>query len=106
MVMSTVNTWYIAPETYTRVARYLLAGVGRLAQVPQRPLLRLWRQLEFPGNPFWLSKRRTLKAQFGCETLLASGNQAGTDYRPSRCCGQAKLEPWRGPAAVHRYPGP
>jgi hypothetical protein len=29
MVISMVNTWYIAPETYTSIARYLLAGVRR-----------------------------------------------------------------------------
>ncbi len=29
MVISDVNTWYLDPKTYTRVARYLLAGVGR-----------------------------------------------------------------------------
>ncbi len=39
MVISWVNTWYIAPETYTLVARYLLAGVGRPARVQQRPQL-------------------------------------------------------------------
>ncbi len=39
MVISMVNTWYIAPETYTRVAWYLLAGVGRRALVQQRPRL-------------------------------------------------------------------
>jgi hypothetical protein len=38
-VISKVNTWYIAPETYTRVAWYLLAGVGRRALVQQRPRL-------------------------------------------------------------------
>jgi hypothetical protein len=97
MVISMVNTLYIAPETYTSVARYLLAGVRRWARVQQRPLLLPWRpshwsglghQLEFPGYPFWLSKRlrRTLKAQVGCETLLASGVQAGTDCQPSRGC--------------------
>ena len=36
--------------------------------------------------PCWLSKRRTLKARVGCETLLASGVQAGTDCHPSRGC--------------------
>jgi hypothetical protein len=40
MVISWVNTWYITPETYTCGARYLLAGVGRLARVQPRPLLR------------------------------------------------------------------
>ena len=110
MVISWVNTWYIAPETYTCIARYLLAGVGRPAQVLQRPRLRPWRQLEFPGNPFWLSKRRTLKAQFGCETLLASGDQAGTDCRPSRGCAalsdseSARLNLNRG-AARQRFTG-
>jgi hypothetical protein len=34
----------------------------------------------------WLSKRRTLKAQVDCKTLLASGVQAGTDCRPSSGC--------------------
>ncbi len=66
-----------------------------MAWVQPRPRLLPWRhwsraghQLEFPGYPFWLSKRlrRTLKAQVGCETLLASGVQAGTDCQPSRGC--------------------
>ncbi len=42
MVISLVNTWYIAPETYTCVAQYLLAGVltvGRLVRVQLRPRL-------------------------------------------------------------------
>ena len=39
MVISVVNTWYIPPKTYNRVARYLLAGVGRRARVQQRPRL-------------------------------------------------------------------
>ncbi len=50
-------------------------------------------QLEFPGYPFWLSKRRPLKAQFDCETLLASGIQAGTDCRPTAAPAAAAL-PW------------
>jgi hypothetical protein len=91
MVISIINTWYIAPETNTRITRYLLFGVGRRARVQPRPRLRPWRhwsghRLEFPGYPFWLSKRQTLKAQFGCKTLLASGVQAGTDCRPSSGC--------------------
>jgi hypothetical protein len=36
MVISVINTWYIAPKTYTR---YLLAGVGRRARVQPRPPL-------------------------------------------------------------------
>ena len=40
MVISGVNTWYIAPKTYTRVAQYLLAGVGRRVRVQPRPRLR------------------------------------------------------------------
>jgi hypothetical protein len=87
MVISLVNSRYIISKIYTGITRYLLAGVRRPARVPQRPWLLPWRhwtwlQLEFPGYPFWLSKRRTLKAQVGCETLLASGVQAGTDCRP------------------------
>ena len=39
MVISLVNTRYMDSKIYTGVARYLLAGVGRLARVPQRPLL-------------------------------------------------------------------
>jgi hypothetical protein len=39
MVISVVNTWYIAPKTYNCVAQYLLAGVGRPERVQQRPLL-------------------------------------------------------------------
>jgi hypothetical protein len=38
------------------------------------------------------SKRLTLKAQVGCETLLASGVQAGTDCHPSRGCAAALSE--------------
>ncbi len=52
MVISWVKTWYIAPETYTCIARYLLAGVGRQEQVLQRPRLLPWRQLEFPETHF------------------------------------------------------
>jgi hypothetical protein len=36
-VISLVNTRYIVSKIYTGVTRYLLAGVGRLARVPQRP---------------------------------------------------------------------
>ncbi len=88
MVICMINTWYIAPETYTCVALYLLAGVGRRASwlLPWRHSGWSGHQLEFPGYPFWLSKRQTLKAQVGCETLLASGVQAGTDCQPSRGC--------------------
>ncbi len=39
MVISMVNTWYTPPETYTCVARFLLAGVGRRARVQPRLLL-------------------------------------------------------------------
>jgi hypothetical protein len=39
LVISMVDTWYLPPETYTRVARYLLTGVGRRARVQPRPLL-------------------------------------------------------------------
>ncbi len=39
MVISILNTWYIAPETYTRVALCLLAGVGRWPRIQQRPRL-------------------------------------------------------------------
>ncbi len=63
------NTRYIHTETYTRVAQYLLAGVGRPARVPQRPQLWPWHHwsrywLEFPRCPCWLCKRLrlTLKA--------------------------------------------
>jgi hypothetical protein len=41
LVISMVNTWYIPPETYTCVALYLLAGVGRQALVQLRPRLLL-----------------------------------------------------------------
>jgi hypothetical protein len=87
-----VNTWYIAPEPYTRVERYLLAGVGRRARSSRAPgsghdVTGLDIILNFQDT-HWLSKRlgRTLKAQVGCETLLASGVQAGTDCQPSSCC--------------------
>ncbi len=91
MVISMVNTRYIFTETYTCIAQYILAGVGHLVRVQQRPLLLPWchwsgYQLEFPGCPCWLCKRQTLKAQVSCETLLSSGVQAGTDFRPSSCC--------------------
>ncbi len=36
--------------------------------------------------PILAQQETNLKAQVGCETLLASGAQAGTDCRPSRCC--------------------
>jgi hypothetical protein len=41
IVISTVSTWYIAPETYTSVALYLLAGVRRwvLVQPPTAPAM-------------------------------------------------------------------
>ena len=39
VVVSMDNTKYIPTETYTRVARYLLAGVGHQARV--QPLLQL-----------------------------------------------------------------
>ncbi len=59
MVLSMVNTRYIANKTYTCATRYLLAAVvGRLAR-QQHPWLGPWRhwsryQLEFPGCPCWL----------------------------------------------------
>ncbi len=44
------------------------------------------------------------------ETILASGVQAGTDCRPSRCCSAltqwlwvCQTRQWRCPAAVHRH---
>ena len=37
VVVSMDNTKYIAAETYTCVARYLLAGVGRQARVQPLP---------------------------------------------------------------------
>ncbi len=68
MVTSMVNTRFIATETFTCVALYLLAGVGRPARVQQRPRLRPWlhwsrHRLEYPRCPCWLCKRQTLKAQ-------------------------------------------
>jgi hypothetical protein len=33
MVISMLNAWYIAPETYTRVARYLMAGDSLVSNV-------------------------------------------------------------------------
>ena len=41
-------------------------------------------KLEFPGCPVWLCNRLSSNAQVGCETLPASGVEAGTDCR--RCC--------------------
>ncbi len=69
MVIYMVNTWYIAPESYTRVARYLLAGVGRRARVQRLPPLLPWRhwsghRLESPGCPFRLWNRAS-KLQCG-----------------------------------------
>ena len=68
MVISCVNSKYLITENATRAARYLRAGVSG-------------HQLEFPGCPFWLCNRLSLNAQVGCETLPASGVEAGTDCR-------------------------
>ncbi len=45
-----------------------------------------WRRWSGHRLVFPLFKRLTLKAQAGCKTPPASGVQAGTDCRPSRCC--------------------
>ncbi len=72
LVISKVNTEYIATEHDTCYSQYFLAGVGRLEQVQQLPRLRQWRhwswhQLEFPKHSLpvesrlgWLSPQQRL----------------------------------------------
>ena len=67
-------------------------------------------QLEFPGLgcPFWLCNRLSLNAQVGCETLPASGVEAGTDCRRG-CASLSDSESARlgsGAPGAARPPGP
>ena len=82
-VILLVNTMYIFSKIYTGVSQYLLADVGRPARV-----------LQLPGSGHDVTGPDMIDLNLPdahvssatCCKLLASGVQAGTDCRPSRCC--------------------
>ncbi len=81
MVLSTVNTRYLTTGNYSRVARYLLAGVGRPAWVQPRPRLLPWRH--------WSKFKFTWESASHCQvpslfTRLRVGAWAGYDPRSAR----------------------
>jgi hypothetical protein len=110
MVISCVDFKYLITENATRAARGTLGLVSDVRRGSRRAPCS-GHQLEFPGLgcPFRLCNRLSLNAQVGCETLPASGVEAGTDCR----CGCASLSDsesarlGRGaPAGAARPPGP
>ncbi len=119
MVISIVNTWYIAPETNNRVAWYLLAGVGTSGAGPAAPPRPAPAMTSLVRTSTWISRIPILAQQ---ETDLESSIwlwntpcqwSPGWDWLSPQqllLCpewlrvSQASL--WRCPAAVHRCPGP
>ncbi len=120
MVISRIKSRYIPIETYTSVARYLLAGVRHLARVQPRPLLHT--STNTVHTQYILVCTQYILSTYSVQGYVESSRwlqntpcqlSPGWDWlspQPLLRCPewlwicQARL--WRGTAAVHRYPGP